>query len=497
MSNSWIYLRKLHHIIRISLIAAILLAGCSPATSLPTPTLESSLLAVEIEVSESALFPTRPQYTPGELVNYIVQTGDTLPAIASHFNTTEDEIINANQDIPEQVTTLPPGMPLEIPIYYEALWGSAYQILPDSHFIYGPSQIDFDTVAFVDSQPGWLKNYTDFTAGNPSRGGEIIEHVATNFSISPRLLLTIVEYQTGALSNPIPPEEEQLYPLGFVDHDHQRLAQQLVLAANHLNNGYYGWRTGNLSDFEHSDGRLERPDPWQNAASVALQYYLSILLPENDYIYATHNQGILKTYTRLFGDPWIDDQTHIPASLAQPPLLLPFEAGKKWNFTGGPHTGWGTGEPWAAVDFAPSGISGCGESSERVTALADGIIVRTAPSIAVLDLDEDGYEQTGWVIFYLHLASNDMVKYGTQVSAGQPVGRPSCEGGSSTGTHIHIARKYNGEWIPAGGLLAFELDGWVVQTGDDIYIGELERFGSTITASSIADMDSLIEVELP
>ena len=56
---------------------------------------------------------------------------------------------------------------------------------------------------------------------------------------------------------------------------------------------------------------------------------------------------------------------------------------------------------------------------------------------------------------------------------------------------------YNGEWIPAGGLLAFELDGWVVQTGDDIYIGELERFGSTITASSIADMDSLIEVELP
>ena len=30
--------------------------------------------------------PTRPPYVPGTLVDYTAQTGDTLPALASHFN---------------------------------------------------------------------------------------------------------------------------------------------------------------------------------------------------------------------------------------------------------------------------------------------------------------------------------------------------------------------------------------------------------------------------
>ena len=38
------------------------------------------------------------------------------------------------------------------------------------------------------------------------------------------------------------------------------------------------------------------------------------------------------------------------------------------------------------------------------------------------------------------------------------------EGGHVTGTHVHIARKYNGEWIPADGL-AFNLEGWVAHDG--------------------------------
>jgi hypothetical protein len=33
------------------------------------------------------------------------------------------------------------------------------------------------------------------------------------------------------------------------------------------------------------------------------------------------------------------------------------------------------------------------------------------------------------------------------------VGHPSCEGGSSSGIHIHIARKFNGEWVLADGGL--------------------------------------------
>ena len=82
--------------------------------------------------------PTRPLYQPGELVDYVAQTGDTLPALAAHFNTTEAEIRESNPILPKRVTTLPPGLPMKIPIYYQSLWGNPFQIIPDSIFINGP-----------------------------------------------------------------------------------------------------------------------------------------------------------------------------------------------------------------------------------------------------------------------------------------------------------------------------------------------------------------------
>ena len=50
---------------------------------------------------------------------------------------------------------------------------------------------------------------------------------------------------------------------------------QLIWAANTLNNGYYGWRSGKLTEFEAPDGTIIRPDPWLNAGTVALQYFFS------------------------------------------------------------------------------------------------------------------------------------------------------------------------------------------------------------------------------
>ena len=137
-------------------------------------------------------------------------------------------------------------------------------------------------------------------------------------------------------------------------------------------------------------------------------------------------------------------------------------------------------------------MGGCSPSSEFATALADGEIVRTAPAIAVLDLDGDHDERTGWVIFYLHLASDGMVANGTTLRAGDSIGHPSCEGGEATGTHIHIARKYNGEWMPADGVLAFNFEGWVVSRGSAKYEGLLTRGPNIIRACTCGDHASHI-----
>jgi murein DD-endopeptidase MepM/ murein hydrolase activator NlpD len=102
--------------------------------------------------------------------------------------------------------------------------------------------------------------------------------------------------------------------------------------------------------------------------------------------------------------------------------------------------------------------------------------------VVVLDLDGDGRETTGWDILYLHLAARGRVAEGSFVERGQQLGHPSCEGGRATGTHVHIARKYNGEWIPAGGPVPFDLSGWVAAPGDREYEGTLTRDGVTIEA---------------
>ncbi len=472
----------------------ILSSGClpelptdtAPAPSLPAPTTPPPL---------PTPLATRPIYQPGELVDYTAQDGDTLNTLAIRFNTTVGEIHAANPIIPQSATTMPPGMPMRIPIYYQPLWGSRYQILPDSLYVNGPAQRAFDAVTFVDQQPGWLKNHVEYMGDRNRRGGEIINFVANNYSVSPRLLLALAEYQTGALSNPSPPDENDPYLLGRVDYRKEGFYRQLAWAADVLNDSYYKYRSGKLTSFEHLDGRLERPDPWQNAASVALQHYYSLLMDGNDYQRAISSEGFAKTYQQLFGDPWKNLQVNIPGSLEQPPFRLPFEPNLWWAYTGGPHNAWGDeNSPLAAIDFAPPAVvGGCIATDQWATAVADGVVARTDTGIAVLDLDGDGDERTGWVVFYLHLETASIVPVGTRLKVGEPIGHPSCEGGHATGTHVHIARKYNGEWMLAEGVLAFNLEGWVVHDGAQPYQGTLTRGGRTVSACDCSDKASQIE----
>ena len=67
----------------------------------------------------------------------------------------------------------------------------------------------------------------------------------------------------------------------------------------------------------------------------------------------------------------------------------------------------------------------------------------------ILDLDEDSDEATGWTILYLHIDHSNMLEEGQLVEAGNILGYASCLGGVTNATHLHIARRYNGEWLPA------------------------------------------------
>lgn len=484
----------------ITLIAIVTLITTTLSSCLP----RESTNPIENMITPLAPTPVpaptsgRPSYDPGELVDYTAQNGDTLPALAARFNTTVAEILEANPIIPRDATTMPPGLPMQIPIYYLPLWGTDYQSIPDHAFVNGPAHVGFSTSAFVAASSGWLKNYRAYAGGKNRTGAEIIDYIAQNYSISPRLLLAIIEYQSGALTQTEIPEAKYLLGHRRVFYDTPYL--QLVIAANILNNGYYSWRGGTLTEFDLLNGSLIRPDPWQNAGSVAMQYYFSKIYSGENYYASIGPDGLGRVYSDLFGDPWLDSTIYMPGSLNQPDLRFPFLAGLIWAYTGGPHTGWGSEQPFAAVDFAPaSDTSGCYTVANDLfaVAMADGLVVRSDIDGVIIDLDKDGDERTGWVLFYLHLAANRRISVGQEVAAGDPIGYPSCEGGSSTGTHVHVARKYNGEWILADGPLAFNFEGWKVNGGGDAYKGTLTRGPLTIRACDCSDAPSQVKSEAP
>ncbi len=478
-------------------VLALLAAGCA-APNTPPPARPTSTPTATPQPQATPL-PTRGVLEPGELVDYTVQSGDTLPALASHFNTSVEEIRAANPQLPDPITTLPPGMALRIPAYYLPLTGTPFQILPDSEFVYGPGALDFDTRAVIRSHPGFLVELSSYVERKQRPAWEVVDMVARAYSLHPRLLLTLLEHQSRALSNPFPSEEARRYPMGHQENLTRGLYGQLVWAAERLSNGYYGWRGGELREFELADGRLTRPDPWQNAATVGVQHFFAGLLGMEDFERAIGPQGFAETYRRLWGmEPFDLAVDLFPGNLQQPELALPFEPGVVWAYTSGPHYTWGNSLPLGALDLAPPAVQGgCAPSDAWVTAPAPGQVVRSELGTVVLDLDGDGDERTGWVLFFYHVGTEGRVEAGVQVEKGDRLAHPSCEGGRATGTHVHVARKYNGEWIPAAGVLPFVMDGWVVQAGPEPYEGKMVKGSRVIEASPNATSANRILYQFP
>ena len=412
---------------------------------LPTPT-ALPIVTQPIDVGVSSQAPGR----------YTVQPGDTLSAIAANSGVSVTMLTEANNLV--NPNALEVGQVLVIP-NAPSVAASDFRILPDNRLVRAPGSATFDVVGFINAVPGYIRIATDIVNGETLTATAIVQRVAYEYSVDPRLLLALLELRAGWLTNPNPDDYRKTYPLGAqaspLGFDRNGLYRQLTWGADQLNYGYYRRKYSNLSLIEFAtEGIALRFADSVNYGTAGVQYMLSQYNTYANWQREISASGLYATYLALFGDPFAGAvDSLIPLGLEQPLLTLPFPASQEWFFTGGPHGGWGAGSAWAAVDFAPPDdletvTSGCYVSANFVTAIAPGVIARTAEGVVVLDLDGDGDESTGWSILYLHIASQDRISAGTSVNVGDRIGRPSCEGGFSNGTHLHIARRYNGEWLP-------------------------------------------------
>jgi murein DD-endopeptidase MepM/ murein hydrolase activator NlpD/predicted small lipoprotein YifL len=358
--------------------------------------------------------------------------------------------------------------------------GPDFEILPDSELVYGPALAAFSLSDFVGENLPALNAYSELVDERPMTGTEIVEKVSRDYSVNPRLLLSLLRNRSGQTLN--------LEDPFLADPAYKGLFRQLSWAANTLNRGYYTRRVNALDALTLTDGVVVEIPEQLNAGSAAIQYFYSLLLGYNDWLTAVGLLGVHVDYLAWFGSPRENVvEPLIPAGLAQPELRLPYADGEGWYFTAGPHSAWGDGAAWAALDFAPVAPNeddwGCYSSPNWVRALADGPVVRVSDGLVVQDLDDDSFEGSGWTVLYMHVAESERVALGTWLNAGDPIGHPSCEGGPATGTHLHIARRYNGEWIPADQDIPFILSGWESAGFGVEYDGSLTKDSLVIEAS--------------
>lgn len=473
-----------------------------PNPFLPTPT-PSGPTATPLQPTPNPTFPPVVINT-----KYAVQNGDTLALIAQTFGTDVQTILALNPGM-TAVTVIYPGQTITVP-GRPSRSTPAFKIIPDSELVNSPAAIGFDIAAYIKFQPGFIRVYSEEMQGQLLNGADIVRFVSTSTSVNPRLLLALLEFRGGWISSPVPGQDSMTYPMGFRDPNTAGLFRQLSWAANQLNAGYYGWKTRGLTavQFAVENTRLAYA-PELNAGTVGVQYLLARTATDRArWDVEVSPAGFFTTYMSMFGDPFrYAVEPLVPPNLTQPSLSFPFNKGEIWFFTGGPHGGWdSSGSGWAAIDFAPPTPSdyvliqggACYISPYFATAVADGLIVRSGDGAVVLDLDKDGDERTGWTILYLHMAEQDRVKAGTQVQTGARIGHPSCEGFflNASATHLHIARRYNGEWIAADcwacppGIAAppFVMGGWVIKGyPNQIYQGWMEKAGQVRRAEQGRD----------
>jgi len=451
------------------------LPGTPTPGSLPTPTLPAVNTAGPMLVLQSS-------------------GGETLNIIAARANVSVAEIIS-DSILPAPNSLLPPGLLLLLPNRLPANLSPALQILPDAEVVYSPTATGFNAQDYVTQQNGYLRTYREYLASKAwQSGAQMLQSVAEDNSINPRLLLALLEYQSGWVRGQPLDFVQNDYPMGNISFQQRGYFQQLVWAASQLSVGYYGWRSGKLTEISFPDGSTLRLNPKLNAGSVALMYLFAKLYDRP--LWENALQRFAPLYAEMFGDPWERADAFgplLPAGLAQPPLELPFEPGAVWSFSGGPHSAWEHEGALAALDFAPASASGgCVPSDAWVVAPADGVVVRTGEGVLILDLDGDGNEQTGWNLLFLHLSDKDKPAVGSRLRKDDRLGHPSCTGGVATGTHLHLARKFNGEWALAEGPLGFNLGGWQAVDGEEPYKGLLVNGSQSIEACPCGSYETRI-----
>ncbi len=315
----------------------------------------------------------------------------------------------------------------------------------------------FDIEAYLASQAPHLLPYA-----------ESISHWAGYSSISPKVLLTLLEQHSGLISDANAEHARVQRPYGDLSRK-IGFEAQLQDVANQLAERIY---SGKLRLEATEFATAEQQDP--------LAYLLTFNNDTATQKPQVQQKRFEQLYQKLFAEDFKPANVKIANSanalLAGPAngfLQFPFPTGQSWH-VGGAHTNTGSGSyPMSSLDMSQGGGWGSNQSGIWVAASAGGSFKRHSSCFAEV------VHSGGWSTTYYHLM-NIQYNTGATVSKNTKIANPAnskpqalCNGGASTGPHQHWSLKQNGSWTHLNGVY---VSGWQITATGTSYDTNCARY---------------------
>ena len=322
---------------------------------------------------------------------------------------------------------------------------SAFQFNED-HLIYTTDEmLSFDVTTYLQQNAPHLTEYA-----------EVISHWSGYSSISPRLLIALIEYNTGLISHPERLAKTQNKPMGALSKQ-TGFAEQVKDVAIRLATGYYQ----NL-DKQLTAGSKQSANKGDNLnALVKLLSTTPIVTTTigNGTITPSTLDQFLEVYLRLFPDnnqdnkrPSIDNKTPLTTQLASVPpanyFQLPFPISEYWWMSGSHSNGTSTNYPQTSVNFH--------QDDSLTTTLTNNPVVAAAPGKVIQhsDCTIEVIHANGWSTVYtninnIQVATGDQVKRNQQLAeyGNNPDQTSLCQLDQNTPAHQQFSMKQSGRYI--------------------------------------------------
>jgi LasA protease len=344
---------------------------------------------------------------------------------------------------------------------------------------------NFDIEAFLASQAPHLLPYA-----------EQISHWAGYSSISPRVLLALMEQQSGVLRSTNHSAEQLKQPFAALSSKTD-FAGQLQDVADQLATRLYRTLTHPAaSEFGKQQAASAIDFLFENAELQGMSEAQALTEPQAMQQRAAARQ-FNNIYQQLFAEEFAavsnrqDQQQAVEQPSADDPELMagpangflqfPFPLGQSWH-VGGAHTNTGSGNyPMSSLDMSQGGGWGSNQSNRWVSASAAGSFKRHSSCFAEV------VHSGGWSTTYYHLM-NIQYNTGANVSKNARIANPAntqgqalCNGGASTGPHQHWSLKQNGSWTHLNGVY---VSGWRITATGSSYDTNCSRYYLTKNGTS-------------